>query len=143
MNAYRQGFPEFFGPGKILDTHRPFTVVTKFREDSMRRFYKQDDKILEHPAGELTAHRAAAWAASFGEESRFDAAGGFSAFWAQGEYVLVISIWDDPSTNMQWLDGTIGSGPGSARGPCDATTDPRHTDPQAFYTFSALSIESI
>lgn len=142
MNAFRQGFPEFYGPGKLIDTLQPFTVVTEFREDSMRRFYKQNGRILEHPTGSLTRESIQHWSAAFGETSHFETSGGFQAFWAQGEYVLVISIWDDPSTGMQWLDGSTGAGPGSARGPC-TPSEPRKTSPQAFYTLSNLSIEPL
>jgi cellulose 1,4-beta-cellobiosidase len=142
MNAFRQGFPEFYGPGKTVDTKQPFTVVTEFREDSMRRYYRQNGQIHEHPTGPLTAESAARWAANFGEQSVFEASGGFPAFWAQGTYVLVVSIWDDPATGMQWLDGSTGSGPGGARGPC-APSQPRSSSPNAFYTFANLRIEKV
>ncbi|MBC62447.1 MAG: hypothetical protein CMP11_08315 [Zetaproteobacteria bacterium] len=33
--------------------------------------------------------------------------------------VLVLSVWNDSATNMKWLDGTLGTGEGSVRGPCD------------------------
>lgn len=33
LNPYRFGVKEFFGPGKTIDTTKPFTVVTQFHTD--------------------------------------------------------------------------------------------------------------
>jgi hypothetical protein len=82
------------------------------------------------------------WSHTFWEQSEFQNLGGFSMFSAE-EYVFVISLWDDTATNMQWLDGIVGSGPGSVRGPCGNTENPRSTAPNAHYTFSNLVIEAL
>jgi cellulose 1,4-beta-cellobiosidase len=140
MNSYRQGFLDFYGPGKTLDTTQPFTVVTEFRENSMTRYYIQKGQRLDHPAGPMTYASVSNWTQGFGEQSDFQTLGGFSMFSAE-EYVFVISLWDDTVTNMQWLDGVTGSGLGSVRGPCGGAENPRNTAPDAHYTFSNLVIE--
>ena len=130
MNAYRQGYQAFYGPGKQVDTKRPFTVVTEFTPSEIRRYYLQDGARHDHPSGALSDASASQWSATFQAENTFAAHGGLAAMYAQ-PLVLVLSIWDDPTTGMQWLDGTTGDGPGSVRGPCPATSDPRQTAPQA------------
>ena len=56
---------------------------------------------------------------------------------AMGER-LVLSLWDDLSGGMGWLDGSTGSGEGGARGSCPAP--PAASDPKASVTFSNIKI---
>ena len=36
-------------------------------------------------------------------------------------HVIVLSLWYDTATAMNWLDASTGEGPGSLRGPCDGS----------------------
>jgi cellulose 1,4-beta-cellobiosidase len=38
-------------------------------------------------------------------------------------HVLVLSLWNDPSCHMFWLDGKFGYGPGGERGPCGTSDE--------------------
>lgn len=56
LNPYRMGYPEYYGIDMIVDTTRPFSVVTQFPADesgglaSYKRIYVQDGKVIEMPS---------------------------------------------------------------------------------------------
>jgi len=142
-NPYRQGNPNFYGPGDkfTINTLKPFTVVTQFITDKpgpagvlseIRRIYKQNGKVVQNPRSNvaglkpydsLTTQYCNDQKRVFGDTSNtFAKEGGFPQFSKaiQNGMVLVFSIWDDTTSGMQWLDGSTGTGPGGARGPCSA-----------------------
>ena len=66
--------------------------------------------------------------------------------------VLVLSLWDDWSAHMKWLDGLYPPGsdpnsPGKERGPCSASSgDPnnlRSTHPNAYVTYTNFKVGTI
>ncbi|KAM7210485.1 Exoglucanase 1 [Rhypophila decipiens] len=48
-NPFQMGNRDFYGKGKILDTSRNFTVVTRFEQDRVNQFFLQDGKKIEPP----------------------------------------------------------------------------------------------
>lgn len=140
-NSYRQGFKDFYGPGKTIDTRQPFTVITQFIGDPLyeiKRFYKQNDKLIEHPGGSLTSESIAKWFKYYNEPNDFEKYGGFKSLTESLKrgMVLVFSIWDDPATKMKWLDS-------NDRGPCNNNNDPRLTHPNVKVRFSDIIIENL
>lgn len=145
-NPYRLGQTTFYQPNATVDTMRPFTVVTQFLTTTgdatgdlreIRRLYVQDGKVIENAlirvpgfdkGNSLTDEFCAKEKETFGGVNAFKQQGGMKGM---GEslkrgVVLVMSIWNDASTNMKWLDGTFppdkdpAKDPGVARGPCKA-----------------------
>jgi cellulose 1,4-beta-cellobiosidase len=144
-NPYRQGNTNFYGAGKqfTINTLKPFTVVTQFITNDgtahgqlteIRRFYKQNGRVYANPASKVSGLKpynsisdqyCTDQKKAFNSGTNtFAAEGGmkqFSKSIANG-MVLVFSIWDDASGGMSWLDESTGTGAGSARGPCSATS---------------------
>lgn len=135
MNPYRQGYRDFFGPNKTLDSTRPFVVEMTFVSDDggaslaeIRQSYRQDGRRFSYPGGAtMTPEFIARQDALFGRSPRdgFLENGGFRTVTEalRKGMVLVFSIWKDPATNMKWLDGAWPPGaderaPGVLRGPC-------------------------
>eukprot|EP00727_Mastigamoeba_balamuthi_P004573 m51a1_g14113 putative glycoside hydrolase (514) ;mRNA; f:131806-133416 len=167
FNAYRMGDKDFFGPGKKVDTTRPFTVVTQFVSSDntdngdlveIRRFYKQDGKVIENAHGKtsgltqynsVTTAMCKAQKSVFGDPDDFGAKGGLKA---HGEMlkrgmVLVMSLWHDHDVNMLWLDSNMpanadASKPGVARGTCATTSgvpaDLERNSPSAYVVYSNI-----
>jgi len=126
-------------------------VVTQFITDDqtdtgnlveIRRIYLQDGKIIanadskvEDAAGNtMTDEFCNAQKKAFSDYDHHQEKGGLRSM---GEtlkrgMVLSLSIWDDYSTHMGWLDAHFPSNkdtsePGVLRGPCDGTTShPQH-----------------
>lgn len=129
VNAYRLGRTSFYGRGSSfqIDTSRSFRVVTQFHTNNgsnlanITRFYLQDGKKIEEPAA-ISEESCAQRSRSFGQEDVLPHFGGFKSLEGalRRGLVLVLSVWDDLSTHMQWLDGTFpaSGGKGSSRGPC-------------------------
>ncbi|MCJ1314685.1 hypothetical protein MMC25_008367 [Agyrium rufum] len=146
FNPYRNGQHNFYGPGKTVDTTKKFTVVTQFITDTglpsgkltnIRRIYKQNGKVIQNTHGSvagmtnynsITENYCKAEAKTFNEGSGyvFDARGGLAQMGKALErgMVLVLSIWEDSGSFMQWLDGATGNTTiaGNLRGPCSATS---------------------
>ncbi|TLD31733.1 glycoside hydrolase family protein [Venturia nashicola] len=151
-NPYRNGNPNFYGPGtnKTLDTNQKMTVVTQFFTGKnkpfgelveIRRLYIQKGKIFKHASTKVanmtgfasTSDRyCSAKNNAFSEgKDQFASYGGLKTMGeslARG-VVLIFSLWTDSSeTAMQWLDGsrypaTAALGtPGSARGTCNGNS---------------------
>eukprot|EP00727_Mastigamoeba_balamuthi_P004025 m51a1_g1362 putative glycoside hydrolase (511) ;mRNA; r:395079-396796 len=167
LNAYRMGDKDFFGPGKTVDTTRPFSVITQFVTSDntdngdlveIRRFYKQNDKVIASSFGKINGltsfnsisdKMCKAQKSIFGDRDDFTAKGGMKT---HGEMlrrgmVLVLSLWDDHDVNMLWLDSNMpanadASKPGVARGSCPTTsgkpTEVESQSPNAQVVFSNI-----
>lgn len=142
FNPFRMGNESFYGPGKIVDTSSKMTVVTQFitsdGTDSgtlseIKRLYVQNGKVIANSASDVsgvtgnsvTPDFCSAQKTAFGDEDIFSQHGGMSGMsdaMAQG-MVLVMSLWDDHSADMLWLDSdyptnATATDPGVARGSC-------------------------
>lgn len=145
FNSYRMGDHSFFGRGSgfVVDTTKEVTVVTQFITSDgtdmgdlveIRRFYVQDGKVIPNSNSTIAGVQGSAITdgfcnaqkEAFNDVNDFKVKGGLKAM---GEalrrgMVLVMSIWDDSSSNMLWLDATSPSGSdpsvaGNVRGPCN------------------------
>jgi len=108
-NPYASGQHNYWGPGKTVDTSKVFTVVTQFvasggKLSQVNRKYIQNGQQISG-GGTIT--------------NCGDSTGGLTGMGqalANG-MVLVMSIWNDPTQNMAWLDagtdGPCASGQGS------------------------------
>ncbi|KAH6909064.1 cellobiohydrolase I-II [Coprinopsis sp. MPI-PUGE-AT-0042] len=148
FNSFRMGVKDFYGKGMTVDTSKKFTVVTQFITNNnsssgtlteIRRIYKQDGKVIQNskvnfpgllPATDsITEKFCTDSKTAFGDTNSFAKNGGLAgmgASLAKG-HVLVLSIWDDHTANMLWLDSnypTTGdaSKPGIARGTCSTSS---------------------
>jgi cellulose 1,4-beta-cellobiosidase len=142
FNSYRMGDTSFYGPGKTIDTKKPFTVVTQFLTSDgtatgtlseIKRFYVQNGVTYANSQSTLagvsgnsiTGAFCDAQKALFGDQTDFQKKGGLAtmgAALAKG-MVLVMSIWDDHGAEMRWLDAPYPetadpSSPGVSRGTC-------------------------
>jgi len=164
LATFRLGETDFYGPGATVDTKAKFTVVTQFITsdgtdsgtiNEVRRFYVQNGKKIETPATMLQGNTHDSitdafcndWVATTKDGTNFEAKGGMGNIdeaFADG-MVLVMSIWDDHSANMLWLDSTYptdSSDPGAKRGTCATTSgDPKDVEsksPHAFVEWSNI-----
>ncbi|KAI0854780.1 glycoside hydrolase [Xylaria cubensis] len=141
FNPYRQGKTDFYGPGKVVDTDKKFTVITQFvkgddgKLQSIRRLYQQGGQVIANaessiPDVEGNAIDSAFCASQkkvFKDPDYFNLQGGMekmSEALLKG-MVLSMSIWHDDYANMLWLDGTFPpdsspSQPGVSRGSCSS-----------------------
>jgi len=169
FNPFRLGNHAFYGPNGTVDTTKPFTVITQFITNnglatgtlsSIRRLYKQNGRIIQNShvkvPGLSSAYDSISDSYCKGEASAFDEGDGFT-FEARGGMkqigealgrgmVLVMSIWQDSGSFMQWLDGQTGNitEPGNWRGPCSTTSGvPAQIQsefPNSAVTFSDIKI---
>ena len=161
FNPFRMGNQSFYGPGKIVDTTKPFTVVTQFITNdgtangtltSINRVYVQDGQVIQNsmvtlpnlPAvNDITQSFCTAKINTLDDAASFNQRGGLAAMGtslARGA-VLVISLWDSLGGGMDWLDGLEGtnsSSPGALRGPC--TDAEAVSDAAASVTFSNIKV---
>lgn len=132
----------FYGPGKTVDTKSKFTVVTQFITDTgtdsgklveIRRKYVQNGKVIDNSVSKISGVEGnsvsdkfcSAQKKAFGDNNHFGDIGGINKMggaFSRG-MVLTLSIWDDHSVNMLWLDSTFPTdkeptAPGVARGTC-------------------------
>ena len=146
LNPYETVGPAFYGPGRAVDTRRPFTVVTQFwttrsgeSQDGsrnatdngvlteIRRFYVQDNRTISAATTEGAAsggdanNTITAEFCSSNRKAAFDRLGGLEAAGQALDrgMVLIFSIWNDLKTNMNWLD----SGAAGPCGPDDGAPD--------------------
>lgn len=169
FNPFRMGDHTFYGPSGTVDTTKPFTVVTQFVTNngrstgtlsSIKRLYVQHDRVIMNSHVNVPKMSAAydsisdsyceAEAAAFnsGDSFTFEARGGMKQIGEALErgMVLVMSIWEDSGSFMQWLDGQTGNitEPGNLRGPCSTTSgQPAQIAaefPNAAVTFSDIKI---
>ncbi|KFY79001.1 hypothetical protein V499_01951 [Pseudogymnoascus sp. VKM F-103] len=143
-NNYALGNSTFYGPGLIVDTSRPFTVVTQFPATNgilteIRRLYVQDGKVIQNapiniegpaPGDSMTDEFCVATGAT--AFNRLNGLEGMGGALSRG-MVLIFSVWWDTSGFMNWLDS------GNA-GPCSATegnpTEIVKVEPNPAVTFS-------
>lgn len=154
FNSHPLGSHSFWGPGFKVDTKKPVTLVTQFLTfdgtdegplSEIRRFYIQDGKLINNSDASLprfpdmtgrsinekfcNAQHAAQLGTGNALTSKSFAPEMGSYMKKMGEaldrgMVLILSLWDDPSTNMAWLDSPKGFGqtnaeiPQSLKGPC-------------------------
>lgn len=132
------GVKDFYGKGMTLDTSKKMTVITQFigsgsNLSEIKRFYIQDGVVFKNSdsaidgvtGNSITDAFCDAQKKAFGDTTSFQDKGGLKqmgASLAKG-HVLVMSLWDDHSVNMLWLDSTYptdkdASTPGVARGSC-------------------------
>ncbi|KAK0391433.1 hypothetical protein NLU13_0934 [Sarocladium strictum] len=147
-NPYAVGHKDFYGYEKLVDTSRPFTVVTQFPSDEegnlieYRRFYIQDGKKIDNPPvlenGEPTEvnwmddpYCAATGAARYMD---LGATKGMGDAMSRG-MVLAFSVWWDEGGHMEWLDHDYA-------GPCaegeGAPSVIRESQPDTSVTFSNI-----
>ncbi|KAE8358685.1 putative 1,4-beta-D-glucan cellobiohydrolase A [Aspergillus caelatus] len=142
FNAYRMGNESFYGPGQLVDSSSPVTVVTQFitadGTDSgalseIKRFYVQGGKVIANAASNvdgvtgnsITTDFCTAQKTAFGDDDIFTQHGGLKGMGdALSSMVLTLSIWDDHHSSMMWLDSSYpedadASTPGVARGTCE------------------------
>jgi len=170
-NHWRQGDHTYFGPGGnfAVDSSKKMTVVTQFITDDgtdsgelveIRRLYVQDGKVIENsvtnqPGMEdwdsITDAMCAEQKVVFQDYDDHANKGGLRAMGESMErgHVLVMSLWDDHSVNMLWLDSNYPldrdpSEPGVSRGSCPTDSgDPdevENNNPDATTHFSKIRI---
>lgn len=166
------GDTSFFGMGKIVDTSSKFTVVTQFitKDNSamgalteIRRMYVQNGKVIRNSKVDISnmeAYDSITDAfcndqmTAFNNTNSFESRGGLKRMGQAFDkgMVLVLSLWDDHSANMLWLDSDYPptnstSLPGVARGPCATTSgvpaDVESQSPDSSVTFSNLKFGDI
>jgi cellulose 1,4-beta-cellobiosidase len=151
----------------VIDTRRPFTVVTQFvtadGSDTgdlvdIRRIYVQDEVVIEnsyvnYPGLESHNSISDGFCADF---TSYIGAGNYAAtvggLKTIGEAldrgaVLVFALWADYGSYMLWLDGLFPpdadpSSPGALNGPCPADSG-RPDDIIANYPDTAMTISNI
>jgi len=145
------GAHDFYGPGKVVDSAKPLTVTTQFITNDntddgelveIRRIYVQDGHVILNAntmvpgtsGNSITDEFCNAQKAAFYDFDHHQQKGGLRSM---GEtlkrgMVLSLSVWDDYSTHMNWLDAKFPPGeddtkPGVLRGPCDGhSSSPDH-----------------
>jgi cellulose 1,4-beta-cellobiosidase len=147
FNSYRMGNKAFLGKGMPVDTSQPFKVVTQFITSDntttgtlteIRRLYVQNGKVIPNSASNLPSFKpydsvtdqfCTDQTKLFGDPNRFEDLGGLKRMGQvlSGGVVLVMSLWDDHTAYMLWLDsnypvnGSVTT-PGVARGPCPTSS---------------------
>lgn len=172
FQAYRLGNESFFGQGAhfAIDASKPVTVTTQFVTadgtdagalSEIRRHYTQGGKVVATPSilvggqgpfSSVSDDYCKAEVGLFQDQTNFLEKGGMAAMDAAMEsgMVLVMSLWDDHSANMLWLDSTYptdGQKPGDKRGPCAITSgkpkDVESQTPNAYVKFSNVKFGEV
>ncbi|KAL2751989.1 glycoside hydrolase family 7 protein [Sodiomyces alcalophilus JCM 7366] len=163
FNPYRQGNPDFYGPGAgfTIDSSQPITVVTQFHAEGgalseITRYYIQGGEVIQNSestiegtsGNSLNDEFCTAQKTAFDEEqNQFMDFGGMAGMGGalDAGMVLALSIWSDAYANMLWLDSTYPvdeSGPGTERGPCSpdnrTPTELASSHPDATVVFSDI-----
>ncbi|KAG6888695.1 Exoglucanase [Termitomyces sp. T32_za158] len=172
FNSFRMGDKTFLGPSMTVDTTKKFTVVTQFIASNnstsgdlveIRRLYVQDGVVIQNSkvnvpgmtAGDsITEDFCDEQKSVFGDPTQFQAKGGLARMGTaiKNGMVLVLSIWDDHTANMLWLDSDYPadvdpSTPGVARGSCPITSgvpsEVESQHPDASVTYSNIRVGDI
>ncbi|KAF7795216.1 hypothetical protein EIP86_006366 [Pleurotus ostreatoroseus] len=167
FNAYRLGNKTFYGGGLTVDTTKPFTVVTQFITDDntasgtlteIRRIWVQNGQVIQNAVtnvagvdatNSITDDFCTQEKTAFGDNPSFQKEGGLAKMGdsLSAGMVLSLSIWDDHTAGMYWLDSNYpldepATQPGIARGTCDTTSgDPSIVEskyPSAYVKFSNI-----
>ncbi|KAI0051593.1 carbohydrate-binding module family 1 protein [Auriscalpium vulgare] len=151
FNSYRMGDTTFLGKGQTVDTSQKITVVTQFITSTntssgslseIRRIYVQNGKVIQNSnvniagvdaVNSITDNFCAQQKTAFGDQNYFATKGGLKTLGTAMStgMVLALSIWDDHTADMLWLDSSYpptksASSPGVTRGPCAASSgDPK------------------
>jgi len=172
FNSYRLGNTQYYGKGLKVDTSKPFTVVTQWITSDgtangdlveIRRHYKQNGQTI--PNSEVSISGMKAYnsitdnyckdeATAFSDSSYFEDKGGLKALGASlaRGHVLSLSLWDDHTANMLWLDSSYptdipASNPGITRGPCATSSgvpkDVESQSPHASVKYSNIKVGDI
>ena len=157
FQTYRLGNETFYGKGSnfAIDTSKPVTVTTRFVTEGntdtgklveIQRFYTQGGKVIQTPSisvggkgpfNSVSKEYCEAEVGLFADHTNFLEKGGMDSMDSAMEsgMVLVMSLWDDHSVNMLWLDSTYptdGKNPGDKRGSCSITSgDPKQVESQS------------
>ncbi|KAK1052027.1 hypothetical protein B0A54_12616 [Friedmanniomyces endolithicus] len=148
INPYGVGNHSYYGYHDVVDTTQPFTVITQFHTDNgkasgtlnqITRMYVQNGKIIQNVNFTLDGQVLDSITNPYCNATApaFQARGGLAQMGKAIErgMVLAMSIWNDPSGNMTWLDT------GNA-GPCNVTegnpTVILAEDPGTSVTFSNI-----
>ena len=129
-NPFREGRRKVYGVGSEfeIDTTKPIRVRTQFISDSktglvtkVRQLLEQNKKVVT--SAELDDAIIFAQAKKYEEPDHFHELGGFKTMTESlaRKHVLILSLWDDTSVQMRWLDSIYPVGstkPGDFRGPC-------------------------
>ncbi|KAG8917610.1 Exoglucanase 1 [Tulasnella sp. 418] len=172
FNSYRMGDTSYYGPGLKVDTSKKFTVVTQFITadgtdtgalKEIRRLYVQNGVVIQNSKvnipgmaayDSITEDFCSAQKTAFSDNNVFAQKGGLTQMgkaFANG-MVLVMSIWDDYTANMLWLDSAYpldkpASDPGVTRGTCATTSgvpaDVESQQANASVTFSNVKFGDI
>jgi len=148
FNSFRLGDQSFYGPGMKVDTKSKFTIVTQFLTDTgtdsgvlkeIRRLYVQNGRVIQNSKvnvpgmspsyDSITEQFCDDTKIVFGDRDSHSDHGGLASI-SQGMktgMVLVLSIWDDHTANMLWLDSNYPTDadpnkPGIARGTCPTSS---------------------
>lgn len=145
--SWRMGDHTFYGPGDNfkVNTKKPMTVVTQFFTNDnssdgelieIRRLYVQEGNVISNskfnfdgtdikPYDSITTDFCGDIKDFFGDINYHDQVGGLKKLGEEMKagMVLVMSLWDDHSAHMLWLDSTYPvdadkDKPGVNRGPC-------------------------
>jgi len=175
INPYRMGDTSFYGrgPGYMIDTTRPMTVVTQFLTtdgtdsgdfSEMRRFYVQDGKIIKNPSStilgphdsdSITDEFCDAKKDLFDNVKDFQELGGMKGMGESLDrgHAMIFSLWDDVEVNMLWLDSAYPldkpvTDPGIKRGDCpggeeSTPTFLRENYPNAYVSFKNAAVGEI
>jgi cellulose 1,4-beta-cellobiosidase len=167
FNSYRMGNQNFLGAGMTVNTNAKFTIVTQFITadgtangalTEIRRIYVQNGKVIansQSAVAGITATNAisdnfcAQQKTAFGDRNDFASKGGLKSMGdaLNRGMVLALSIWDDHTANMLWLDSSYPlnkdpSVPGVKRGPC-ATTSGVPKEVEAQFPNSSVTYSNI
>jgi cellulose 1,4-beta-cellobiosidase len=167
FNSFRMGDKNFFGNNQVVNTAQPFTVVTQFITSDgtdngdlteIRRIYVQNGKVIPNSKANFPGLKDYSSISDqfcqdqknlFKDHNDFALKGGLKTLGAALDrgMVLVMSLWDDHSVYMLWLDSNYPvnqppSLPGIARGPC-ATSSGRPTDVESQYPNSNVKFSNI
>jgi cellulose 1,4-beta-cellobiosidase len=167
FNSYRMGNTSFLGPNKLIDTTKPFTVVTQWltsdgsdngQVHEIKRFYVQNGHTVANSAtnfsgmknyNSITDAFCNDQKTFFGDRNDFEKKGGLRGVGTSFEkgMVLVMSLWDDHEVFMLWLDSDYPTTspvtqPGIARGPCP-TSSGRPNDVESKYPNSNVIYSNI
>lgn len=114
---------DYYGPGKVVDTRKPFTVVTQFiankkgKLSEIHRLYVQNGRIIENASVNITSLPQIDYMNDeFCEATNARRFMELGAMEEMGDaltrgMVLAMSVWWDEGGHMQWLDG-------NEAGPC-------------------------
>ncbi|CAE6471139.1 unnamed protein product [Rhizoctonia solani] len=172
FNSYRMGDKSFYGKGLTIDTSKKITVVTQFITTDgtasgalkeIRRLYVQNGKVIQNSKTNIAGMSAydsiteafcSAQKTAFSDTNVFAQKGGYTTMGKAFDsgMVLVLSIWDDHTANMLWLDSNYptdrpATQPGTARGTCATTSgvpkDIEANSPNSSVTYSNIKFGDI